>query len=120
MSSKIEFYTDGNYLKVCFFGEIDTLSLSNYRDLLINKVNDYKIVVFDFKEVSFVDSSGIGLVLVRYNQIKDNGGTLYLMNLNKVAYHLFELTGIFSLMEYIEDDKNIYTKVGISNDTNGD
>ena len=121
MVNRIKIDKKEDYLKVSFFGEIDSLSVLNYRNLLIDEINDcYKAVIFDFNDVSFIDSSGIGLVLGRYNQVKANHGTMYLMNLNIVAYRLFELTGIFSLMEYIESEEEIYTKVGKKDDSNGD
>lgn len=59
-------------------------------------------VVFDFQETSFIDSSGIGLVLGRYNQLKFEHRTLILTGLNQVAYRLFELTGLFQIMPYYE------------------
>ena len=57
-------------------------------------------VVFDFSETTFIDSSGIGLVLGRYNQLKFEHRTLILTGLNQVAYRLFELTGLFQIMPY--------------------
>lgn len=120
MTNTIKITKKEDCLKISFFGEIDSISVLSYRNLLISEIeNHYKIVIFDFKNVSFVDSSGIGLVLGRYNQIKANNGTLYLMNLNTVAYRLFELTGIFDLMEYIQKEDEIYTKAGKKHDKNG-
>ena len=54
---------------------------------------------------SFIDSSGIGLVLGRYNQLKNENRKLVLANLSKTAYKVFELSGMFALMEYVEGVK---------------
>ena len=54
------------------------------------------------KMLFFIDSSGIGLVLGRYNQLRFEHRTLILTGLNPVAYRLFELTGMFQIMPYYE------------------
>lgn len=93
---------------VHFYGEIDCSNAPVYRqelnDLLENTKED---IVFDFKETSFIDSSGIGLVLGRYNQLKFEHRTLILTGLNQVAYRLFELTGLFQIMPYYESIEDI-------------
>ena len=62
-------------------------------------------VYFDFLHTNFIDSSGIGLVLGRYNQLKLDDRQLYLANLSKTSYKVFELSGMFDLMEYVEEVK---------------
>ena len=84
-------------------GEIDCVNAPVYRQQLSDLLEETnEDVVFDFKGTSFIDSSGIGLVLGRYNQLKFDHRTLILTGLNQVAYRLFELTGLFQIMPYYE------------------
>ncbi|MFR4600074.1 MAG: anti-sigma factor antagonist [Coprobacillus cateniformis] len=88
---------------VHFPGEIDCVNAPVYRQQLSDLLEETnEDVVFDFKGTSFIDSSGIGLVLGRYNQLKFDHRTLILTGLNQVAYRLFELTGLFQIMPYYE------------------
>lgn len=64
---------------------------------------DLSILIFYI--LIFIDSSGIGLVLGRYNQLKLDDRQLYLANLSKTSYKVFELSGMFDLMEYVEEVK---------------
>lgn len=91
-----------NHLIVVYFeGEIDCSNAPVYRTQLNELFEKTKEdVVFDFSETTFIDSSGIGLVLGRYNQLKFEHRTLILTGLNQVAYRLFELTGLFQIMPY--------------------
>lgn len=93
---------------VHFYGEIDCVNAPAYRkelsDLLEETNED---IVFDFAKTTFIDSSGIGLVLGRYNQLKFEHRTLILTGLNPVAYRLFELTGMFQIMPYYESIEQI-------------
>ena len=88
---------------VHFYGEIDCVQAPLYRKQLDDLLEETKEdMVFDFNNTSFIDSSGIGLVLGRYNQLKFEHRTLILTGLNQVAYRLFELTGLFQIMPYYE------------------
>ena len=88
---------------VHFQGEIDCVNAPVYRQQLSDLLEETnEDVVFDFKGTSLIDSSGIGLVLGRYNQLKFDHRTLILTGLNQVAYRLFELTGLFQIMPYYE------------------
>lgn len=121
MKNEIKIIEKQNLLMIYFFGEIDTLVTQSYREKLASLIEKkaYKNIVMDFQDVSFIDSSGIGMVLGRYNQIKRYGGNLYLTNLSKMSYRLFDMTGIFKIIEYIEDQETLHKKVGNIYESNG-
>lgn len=96
------------YIVVEFYGEIDSSNAPQYRrELNMVLEENTKDVVFDFKHLTFMDSSGIGLVLGRYNQLKFDHRTLMIVGLNPVAYRLFELTGLFQIMPYYQSIEDI-------------
>jgi anti-sigma B factor antagonist len=59
--------------------------------------------ILDLREVSTIDSSGIGL-LVRYlTTAKQRGGSLKLLNPSKFAVQTLKLVRVLSLFEVFED-----------------
>lgn len=93
---------------VYFQGEIDCLNTPVYREKLTELIeNTTGDMIFDFKDTTFIDSSGIGLVLGRYNQLKFDERSLILTDLNPVAYRLFELTGLFKIMPYYKNIESL-------------
>ena len=56
-------------------------------------------VRIDFGEVTFMDSSGIGLVMGRYKLIKSLGGEIRAENLSPSAYKIMHLAGVERLGE---------------------
>ena len=93
---------------VIFQGEIDCLNTPIYRQKLSEFIEmSQGDLVFDFHDLTFIDSSGIGLILGRYNQLKFDNRKLILTGLNPVAYRLFELTGLFQIMPYYETIEQI-------------
>lgn len=67
-------------------GDIDHHGAKGLRDRIDNAVisGGVRELELDFRDVSFMDSSGIGLVMGRYRLMQELGGTLRLVN---VAAH---------------------------------
>lgn len=104
MENKMSFKEDKQQLEVIFEGEIDHQTTLVYRQRLISKLEHthYNEVIFNFENVSFIDSSGIGMVLGRYNQLTKQNSTLYFSGLSEPTKRLFELSGLLKLIEIKE------------------
>ena len=57
-----------------------------------------KRVIFDFNRVSFMDSSGIGMILGRYKQASMLGSRLEITNLRRSVRKIFEMSGVLKLI----------------------
>ncbi|MCD7894408.1 MAG: STAS domain-containing protein [Erysipelotrichaceae bacterium] len=99
---------DDYFIIVSFHGEIDSSHVGSYRKQLDDLIeNSHKDMIFDFSDTTMIDSSGIGLVLGRYNQLKNDQRILMITGLNSVTYRLFELTGLFKIMPYFKSMEDI-------------
>jgi stage II sporulation protein AA (anti-sigma F factor antagonist) len=77
-------------------GEIDHHNAPAARaiiDTYIQKSRPKKLTI-DFSSVSFMDSSGIGLVMGRFKNIADYGGKMDITGLSPQAYKVMRLSGI--------------------------
>ncbi len=97
MSAKLE-YTRKE-LRVYLDGEIDHHSASLIRagidDAII--LRRPELLILDFGEVSFMDSSAIGLVMGRYKLMKTHGGKIRAEGLSPSAYRVMKLAGLEKL-----------------------
>lgn len=94
--AKADFYYDKTKLTVYLQGEIDHHGARQVRteiDTQILKIMP-KVVVIDFSKVTFMDSSGIGLVLARYKFCCDCGAALYVEGVDKPTGKILALAGI--------------------------
>lgn len=92
--------TDG-ILIVCFNGDVDHHNAKTMRgeiDEMYSKsgVND---MILDFSKVSFVDSSGIAVVLGRYNAVKEKGGYMTLCGCSEYMRTILFMSGIFTIIK---------------------
>ena len=95
------------YTYIEFYGDIDDRVCPRYKKEIADLIeqNKTKDVVFDFKEVTFIDSSGIGLILGRYNQLKSHRKKLYVNETNNHIKKLFRISGIYTIINEFEKEK---------------
>ena len=62
-----------------------------------------KNLVFDFKNVSFMDSSGIGIIMGRHKKISAKNGQVFLVNLNMTIKKIIELSGVSKVVKVYSD-----------------
>ncbi len=90
--------------------EIDESTTEKLRRKIDNEITRFlpRKVIFDFSNVSFMDSAGIGMLLGRYKIIKMLGGQLELQNVNRQIEKVFEVSGILRIIPLIKDvEENI-------------
>lgn len=54
------------------------------------------------KNVSFVDSTGLGLILGRYKRLSAAGGVLRLKNVPPQVDKVFRASGVYSVVEKVK------------------
>lgn len=76
--------------------EVDHHTTESIRRVADNEITRYmpRKVVLDFNNVSFMDSSGIGMILGRYKMVKMIGGSLEMKNVSKSVKKIFDMSGI--------------------------
>lgn len=61
-------------------------------DILMSK--SVKNIIFDFKNIKFMDSSGIGVIIGRYKKVSNEGGKVSVVNVNARVKKIFNLSGM--------------------------
>lgn len=86
----------GEVLTVYLEGEIDHHAAKGMREEIDAAVefNMPSLLILDFDRVTFMDSSGIGLVMGRYKNLQKSGAKLNLSNLPPNIYKVMKLSGI--------------------------
>jgi len=80
-------------------GEVDLATCPQLRDVLAGLVEQgvYHLIV-DLEQVSFLDSSGIGVLISVRRRIREHGGSLRLTAPSPHVRRVLELTGITTLL----------------------
>lgn len=77
-------------------GEIDHHTAKGVREKIDSEIetNSPKILVLDFSDVTFMDSSGIGLIMGRYKLMKASGGEIRIKNPSPNTLRVLKLAGM--------------------------
>lgn len=96
-----EYQIKGNTLRIVVPQELDHHVASQIQEETDLLANTYYIrnIVFDFKRTEFMDSSGIGVILGRYKNIKFSGGKVTAENLNERMQKIFVMSGLEHLIQ---------------------
>ncbi|MDE5617882.1 MAG: STAS domain-containing protein, partial [Clostridia bacterium] len=87
----------GIYSVIDLEGEIDESCAPQLRNDLDSKINlTGKNVVFDFKRVSFMDSTGIGVLLGRYKKLKSMGKNVYIAHPHNHIDKIMSMSGMYT------------------------
>jgi len=97
-------FLEGGRLTVALTGEIDHHCAKHYIQAIAAKIEAYtpEICILDFEEVSFVDSSGIAVVINALRSMTQIEGKLLLTGISPQPMKVFRASGIDKLVEIKE------------------
>ena len=104
----VEFNKEDKQLTFKLTEYVDQHTVEKVRRKMDNEIKGYspRKVVFDFSNISFMDSAGIGMVLGRYKLAKMLNGSLEIINVNKSMKKIFDMSGVSRIINIVEEDKN--------------
>lgn len=95
---------DGDTLRALICGDVDHHSAKNIREAIDGALSSYcpATIVMDLSSITFMDSSGLGLVLGRYNKAKAAGITFSVVGVTQRVSRMFDMAGLDRLIDYKE------------------
>ena len=112
MRLNVKFFTRKNTMYLRISGEMDQGSVGNLKEKLVQiiKEKNIKNIVFNMKELTFLDSTGIGIIIGRYNQLKTKGGKVILCSINRNIERIILLSGLprICVIKENEEDAQFY------------
>lgn len=97
MSVKIK--VSGDVVAAYLEGELDHHTAKSIREEIDAVIEEKmpSLLVLDFKDITFMDSSGIGLVMGRYKMLSKSGAELAITNPSPQIYKVMKLAGLSRL-----------------------
>ncbi|WP_132995726.1 STAS domain-containing protein [Sporanaerobacter acetigenes] len=95
-------------LIIKFKGELDHHSTEEAREKIDIWYLDEgkKNIVFDLRELNFMDSSGIGLIMGRYKMCEENGGKVSIVSSSSNVIRILRMSGILKIIELYDSIEN--------------
>ena len=92
-------------LVVSLSGELDHHTAKDVKNLIEEVIKNRGVVnlVFDFTTLTFMDSSGIGVVIGRYKLVRSMGGKVTIVSPARNVSKLLSMSGINKIIEIFDD-----------------
>jgi stage II sporulation protein AA (anti-sigma F factor antagonist) len=104
----------GRILSAAPTGELDYHAAERLRtqiDAAFEK-SSCRHILLNMADVSFMDSSGIGMVIGRYKKAEMRGGKLVLASMSEGVEKLFNLSGLSKIVTRAESAESAITMLG--------
>ena len=99
-------------------GILDATKASNFRDDIERSIaKGVQIILVDFKDVTFMDSSGLGTLVLSLKNVRNAGMKMILCSINEQVKMLFELTSmdrVFEIFDNREEFEQIVSSISVS------
>ncbi len=85
-------------------GELDEYTAQTVRknlDLLLDTQKSYVQIVIDLSELTFMDSTGVGVLIGRYKKMKERNKPIFITNPSRNAERIFKMSGLYEIMPKI-------------------
>lgn len=90
-----------NNLLVQFKGELDHHTTENVRQKIDNQYFDQRLknIILDLRGLTFMDSSGIGLIMGRYRNCIEKDGLVAIVSDNSYVDKMLKMSGLLKIIQ---------------------
>ncbi|WP_078553160.1 anti-sigma F factor antagonist [Bacillus alkalicellulosilyticus] len=116
MSLLINLEQKGTVLLVRLEGELDHHTAEQLRQQVEERFEQFELkhIVLNLENLSFMDSSGLGVILGRYKQVKNIGGEMVVCAISPAVKRLFEMSGLFKIIRLEESEQFALQTLGVA------
>ncbi len=91
-------------LYILLSGELDEYTAQATRknlDSLLDTEKGYVQIVMDLSELTFMDSTGVGVLIGRYKKMRERNKPIFITNPSRNAERIFKMSGLYEIMPKI-------------------
>ncbi|PLR84559.1 anti-sigma F factor antagonist [Bacillus canaveralius] len=116
MSLNIDMEVKRDVLCMRLSGELDHHTADELRTQATKAINEFEIrhIILNLEQLSFMDSSGLGVILGRYKQIKQVDGEMVVCAISPAVQRLFDLSGLFKIIRLEPSEQFALERLGVA------
>ncbi|MBO6229614.1 MAG: STAS domain-containing protein [Ruminiclostridium sp.] len=97
---KLKKSNDGSELTVTLVGEVDAANVTVIEEKLLKEVAGVTDLTFDLKELEYISSAGLRVLLQMQKMMKTQGN-MVIINTNDEVMDIFKVTGFVRLLNIV-------------------
>ena len=84
-------------IRINVIGDLDIYSEKAFVDFTKSYIEEDKDLIFDFKDLDYIDSTGLGLFMKLYKKQDKKGKSIKIINAKDNVYKLFKITDLIEI-----------------------
>ena len=115
MSLHIETERSRRTLIVRLAGELDHHTAETVKVKMEEALQEESTVnvILSLKNLTFMDSSGLGVILGRYKQVIAKGGKMIVCDVHPSVHRLFEMSGLFKIVTVRDNERQALSSLEV-------
>lgn len=92
-------------------GELDLATAPNLRQLVLDNVKPGAKIVIDLEKVTFVDSTGLGVLVGAVKRVSAQQGELILVANSTKVLKILEITGLTQVLHVVDSQEQAFKEL---------
>mgnify|MGYP000880618725 CR=1 FL=1 len=108
------FEVQGQALITKLQGELDLHTSPEFKETLTDLLDTHpnvKHLIMHVKGLTFVDSSGLGVILGRYRELQERGGQLFFVQPNPQIKRVLQMSGFQKISEFADSTSEVLERI---------
>lgn len=94
MRMKVTSEQKENFIVISIKGTLSIENISPFETLVNKHVENKDHILIDLSELTFIDSSSLGIIVVYFTKSEKNSRNFVLLNINPDIMQMFKITGL--------------------------
>jgi len=103
-----------NYILISVKGTLSIENISPFETLVNKCVEQKSHILIDLTDLTFIDSSSLGIIVVYYTKSEKNSRHFALININSDIMQMFKITGLDKRIRIFNDLKEAVNSLDLS------
>jgi len=97
---------DNNIAVIYPRGHLDAHNVERFEKEILKHVGaDIYNIIINCKELNYISSAGMGIIMGYLDEIREKGGDIKLCSVSERVYEIFDLVGFTEIYQFLEDEK---------------
>ena len=88
-----------NELIISIKGELNTTTAPKLEEVIKSSLRGVKVLIFDLKDLEYISSAGLRVLLVSKKSIDKQQGQMLVRNVNATVMDIFDMTGFTDILD---------------------
>lgn len=95
---EIKDFKENEKLTICVTGSLDSITSSDLEEFIRDNIDGINELILDFKELDYVSSAGLRVLLVTLKLMKTKG-SIKIINVNESVNEVLTMTGFANIIK---------------------